>query len=82
MGEKTRNRFVVLIAGMLIQLCAGIIYMWSVFKGPVATYLSWEPTEAALTSSIMLSAFVLGIIVGGAAKIRLGQNLSHWQVPF
>ncbi len=72
MEEKIRNRFVVLIAGMLIQLCAGIIYMWSVFKGPVATYLRWEPAEAALTSSIMLSAFVLGIIVGGRSQDKIG----------
>jgi OFA family oxalate/formate antiporter-like MFS transporter len=29
------NRSAVLAAGMLLQLCAGIVYMWSVFKAPV-----------------------------------------------
>lgn len=69
---KTKNRYGVLLSGMLIQLCAGIIYMWSVFKGPVAEYLQWDSAEASLTSSIMLSAFVLGIILGGRAQDKAG----------
>ena len=51
---------------MLVQLCAGIIYMWSVFMAPVSEHLEWDPAKAALTSSIMLAElFVLGIILGG-----------------
>ncbi len=67
MGIKAvvKNRYLVLATGMIMQLCAGIIYMWSVFKGPVSAYLSWDPAQAAITSSVMLSAFVLGIIIGG-----------------
>lgn len=65
MKIAVKNRYVVLITGMIMQLCAGIIYMWSVFKGPVAAHLLWNPDDAAITSSVMLSAFVIGIIVGG-----------------
>ena len=39
--------------------------MWSVFKGPVSTHLSWDSASASITSSIMLAAFVIGIIIGG-----------------
>lgn len=66
------NRYTVLISGMLIQFCAGIIYMWSVFKEPVALHLSWAADSAAFTSSIMLAAFVLGIIVGGRVQDKIG----------
>jgi len=72
METKMKNRYEVLIAGMLIQLCAGIIYMWSVFKGPVAQHLQWDPAQAALTSSIMLSVFVLGVILGGRVQDSIG----------
>lgn len=65
MGKRIKNRYVILAIGMLMQLCAGIIYMWSVFKGPVAAHLSWDPAGAAITSSVMLATFVLGIIIGG-----------------
>lgn len=72
MNPSTKKRYIVLVCGMLIQFCAGIIYMWSVFKGPVAEYLAWDAGAAALTSSVMLAAFVLGILVGGRAQDRFG----------
>ncbi len=69
------NRSVVLGAGMLLQLCAGIVYMWSVFRGPVAAYLNWDPADAAFTSSIMLAAFVVGIVGGGKLQDKLGPRV-------
>ena len=69
------NRSLVLAAGMLLQLCAGIVYMWSVFRGPVATYLNWDGGAAAFTSSIMLAAFVVGIVVGGRLQDKFGPRL-------
>ena len=69
---KTKNRYAILAAGMVIQFCAGIIYMWSVFKGPASAHLNWDAESAALTSSIMLAMFVIGIILGGLAQDKLG----------
>ena len=69
---KTRNRNYILAAGMLIQLCAGIIYGWSVFKEPVSKHLNWDSGLASLTSSVMLAMFVFGIIFGGLAQDKLG----------
>lgn len=65
MKVVVKNRYLILAMGMVMQLCAGIIYMWSVFKGPVSQHLSWSPANAAITSSVMLSTFVLGLIIGG-----------------
>ena len=70
--KKTGNRAIILIAGMVIQLCAGIIYMWSVFRGPIAERLSWDLDKATLTSSIMLACFVLGILGGGRMQDKTG----------
>ncbi len=72
MENQVKSRYGLLIAGMLIQLCAGIIYMWSVFRGPVAQHLEWEASKAGYTSSIMLAVFVLGIILGGKAQDKIG----------
>jgi len=71
-NAKMQNRYIILIAGMLIQFCAGIIYMWSVFKAPVTAHLSWDSASASLTSSIMLAMFVAGIIIGGRAQDKIG----------
>ncbi|MCL2003696.1 MAG: OFA family MFS transporter [Oscillospiraceae bacterium] len=69
---KTANRYCVLASGMVIQFCAGIIYMWSVFRAPVAAHLGWDADAASLTASVMLAAFVLGILLGGRAQDKLG----------
>jgi OFA family oxalate/formate antiporter-like MFS transporter len=73
--KQISNRYCVLAAGMVIQFCAGIIYMWSVFKQPVMDHLKWDSGSATLTSSIMLSMFVLGIILGGYAQDKLGPKI-------
>ena len=70
-----KKRYAILIAGMIVQLCAGVIYMWAVFKNPVAEYLERSPTDIALVSSIMLSAFVVGILVGGTLQDKFGPKI-------
>ena len=71
-SSSTKNRYVILAAGMVVQLFAGIIYMWSVFGPPVVEHLNWNASAASLTSSIMLATFVLGIILGGLGQDKLG----------
>ncbi len=60
---------------MLIQLCAGVIYMWSVFNTDVAEFLQWDQSAAVMTASIMLAMFVVGILVGGRAHDRFGTKI-------
>ena len=72
MPGATYNRYVVLIAGIILQFCAGIIYMWSVFKTPVADHLGWTSAASALTASFMLVAFVAGILIGGRLMDKIG----------
>lgn len=57
---------------MMIQFCAGIIYLWSVFRKPVAEYLNWNAEAVSLVSSVMLTMFVFGIIFGGYLQDKLG----------
>ncbi|MDL2242029.1 OFA family MFS transporter [Bacteroidales bacterium OttesenSCG-928-L03] len=70
--ENNSKRYRILIAGVIIQFCAGIIYMWSVFKKPVEEYLIWDGGASAMTASVMLVAFVAGIFFGGRIMDRIG----------
>ncbi len=69
---KQHNRYVGLVAGAVMQLFLGIIYIWSVFVAPVAEHFQWSVEGAKLTSSFMLSFFVLGILFGGKLQVRIG----------
>ena len=52
-------------AGLLVQLCVGILYLWSVFKMAVVDQYQWSLDAANLVASVMLFAFVLGNFAGG-----------------
>ena len=58
------------IAGcLMVQLCVGIIYLWSVFKNPVAVSYGCAPEALAMVSSYMLTAFVSGTLLGGIVGV-------------
>ena len=67
--KKTRT--LTLISGALILFCLGIIYIWSIFKGPVTKYFN-DWSGASLTFNIMLVTFVLGILIGGRIQDKKG----------
>lgn len=72
--NRTRIRSV---AGcLLVQLCVGIIYLWSVFKGSVAAAYGCEPEELGMVASYMLTAFVIGSLLGGVLNDRKGPRLT------
>ncbi len=52
-------------AGLVVQLCVGILYLWSVFKMMVVEQYQWSLDAANLVASVMLFAFVLGNFLGG-----------------
>jgi OFA family oxalate/formate antiporter-like MFS transporter len=74
MSAITQNKqgLKVLVTGSLLQLFLGIIYVRSVFKNPVGAYYGWEPSAVGLTASFMLCFFVIGILSGGKAQVKIG----------
>jgi OFA family oxalate/formate antiporter-like MFS transporter len=70
------NNPVTAIAGCLcVQLCVGILYLWSVFKMPVVHYFNWNTAAANMVSSYMLFAFVLGNLIGGFFQDKTNPKL-------
>ena len=65
----------ILAAGSALQLFLGILYVWSVFVSPVSEVYGWAVDSVKLTSSFMLSFFVVGILVGGKLLPKLGSHI-------
>ncbi len=59
-------------ACLLVQVCVGIIYIWSVFKAPAMAFHGWEEGSVNLVASFMLFAFCAGNFAGGAAADGMG----------
>ncbi|HBV87504.1 OFA family MFS transporter [Desulfosporosinus sp.] len=66
------KRWIVALAGMLIMLCSGAVYIWGVFQGPLVKMFSWTQATTALTFSFTLGIFALGTITGGRIQDKFG----------
>ena len=66
----------VLISGIAMMLCVGILYLWSIFQPHVVSYYRWPATDVSLTSSIMISAFVVGNIAAGLVQERIHPRIT------
>lgn len=69
--ESQTKQILSLITGLLIMLCTGILYMWSVFLPYVVKEFGWATGDVGMTSSIMMAAFVLGNIVSGCVQSKV-----------
>lgn len=56
---KTRNRYGVAIAGVILHLMIGGVYAWSVFTKPISAYTGWKETSVSFAFS--LAIFFLGM---------------------
>ena len=63
--ESLKTRNVLLIAGTVGLLFAGIIYAWSILKVPLGTEFGWSNSDLATAYTITISCFCLGCIAGG-----------------
>ena len=52
--EPEKGRWVLVILGMIINLCLGSIYSWSVFVGPLTTYFTKDLGQSVSASEILL----------------------------
>ena len=73
--EQKFNRWWIVVGAILIQLCLGAIYAWSVFRKPLESELGISPTQASLPFSIVLIFFALATIAGGKLQDRFGPRI-------
>ncbi len=71
MNKKT----VTVIACLCVQLCVGILYLWSVFNAPVQAYFGLDKSSAAMVQSVMMFGFVSGNLFGGFLQDKVGPRL-------
>lgn len=74
--SKTTNRWIPVLACVVIQLCLGTAYIWSVFQSGIAAKLfNGDNASAALTFSLLLGVLTLGSTIGGRIQDKSGPRL-------
>jgi len=71
-NDKLPNRWGIALAAVLMQICLGAVYGWSVFKKPLMGVEHW--TETAVQLNFTLAIFFLGVgtIIGGLWQDKAG----------
>ncbi len=76
--QKTINRWIVVLGGILIQLALGAIYAWSAFTTPLQgtpgniSEYAFTKTETQAIFSVGLLFFALCTIIGGRLQSKYG----------
>lgn len=74
--SKSLNRWIPVLACVVIQLCLGTAYIWSVFQSGIAAKLfNGDNASAALTFSLLLGVLTLGSTIGGRIQDKSGPRL-------
>src|SRR5262249_60687274 len=68
----TRNRWAIAAAAVVMQICLGAAYGWSVFVAPLVATTGWSLTEGSLTFTLAIAFLGAGTIVGGLWQDRVG----------
>ncbi len=64
MTQRVSNRGFVVLGAVLIQLCLGAIYAWSVFT-PALEDSGWSKTQTQIVFSVGLAMFALVMVLAG-----------------
>ncbi len=66
------NRWFVVIGALLMQLCLGAIYAWSVFVNPLKNNYAFTITETQIIFSVALATFAVVMVFAGRWQDKIG----------
>src|SRR3954465_3341776 len=68
----TVNRWAIAAAAVVMQVCLGAAYGWSVFVSPLAAQTGWTLTQVSLNFTLAIGLRGVGRVVGGLWRDRGG----------
>jgi len=72
MHQKQTNRWIVLLASIIMNLCIGSAYAWSVFQKPLIEMFGWQTSQASLAFTLNLCLVPFAMIVAGKIQDKNG----------
>lgn len=73
MNENLESkRWIIAVAAVIMQLCLGTVYAWSVFKKVLMTTHGWGETQTQITFMICIGVIGLSAAFGGALLDKKG----------
>ncbi len=70
--SKQRNRWSIVFGAVLLQICIGSIYTWSLFNQPLIDKFGWSKDDVVLTYSIAIFIFAFSTMFSGRLQDKIG----------
>jgi MFS family permease len=67
-----QNRWVIAFAGIVVMLCVGTVYSWSIFTNVFVAGFKWSTQETTLAFELAIFFLGLGAFFGGRWQDRVG----------
>jgi OFA family oxalate/formate antiporter-like MFS transporter len=71
-AEKLTNRWLMVAAALVMQLCLGVLYSYSVFRGPLMKEVGFTVKEAGYPLMASFFFFAVGMIFAGRWQDKAG----------
>lgn len=75
MSNLPINRWLVLAAGIVINLCIGSAYAWSVYQKPLIALFNWSTQETSLAFTLSCLLVPVAMIIAGKIQDSRGPKL-------
>ena len=72
MEERLPNRIMFPILGILMNLCMGNLYAWSVFRLPLQKAYGWSAFEATVPFALSIAFFAVAMVLAGRWQDKAG----------
>ncbi|WP_052888462.1 OFA family MFS transporter [Thermogemmatispora carboxidivorans] len=72
---QVRNRWIIVIAAIVMQLALGSVYAWSVFSSQLQKLYGWDNTQATLPFTIAILVLGIAAAIGGFWMDRVGPRI-------
>lgn len=73
--KKNMRGWIVVLAGIGINLAFGVLYAWSIFAGKLQDSLGWTKTESALPYTVAIIMFAIMMIPAGSLQDKFGPRI-------
>jgi MFS transporter, OFA family, oxalate/formate antiporter len=71
-SDRLPNRWGIALAAVIMQICLGAVYGWSVFKIPLMKTEHWSETSVQLNFTLAILFLGVGTVIGGLWQDRVG----------
>ncbi|MDF1535866.1 MAG: OFA family MFS transporter [bacterium] len=75
MEQNLGNRWRFVGAALIMQLCLGVLYSWSVFRGPLEALHGWDKTQSIAPYRWSVLMFTVAMIFAGFWQDKKGPRL-------